>query len=147
MKKLLTIALAAILFTSCGKDETTVTVDSSQPSGAFTATRSGTLTAQNSTPTKGAISIGRDAQNTNFLSLGSDFTTELGTGTATVYLSTSATFTASPGTGNPNLILVGTVQGNGARFYRLNAAPAATFTHVIIWCATANIPFGNGRLN
>ncbi len=147
MKKLFSIALVALLFSSCGKDDTVVTVDSSQPNGAFTVVRSGTLTAENGTPTKGLIALGKDAQGTNFLRLGSDFVTELGTGTVTVYLSTSANFVASPGTGNPALKLVGTAGKNGEAFYKLSADPGSSFTHVLIWCATANIKFGNGRLN
>jgi hypothetical protein len=60
-------------------------------------------------PNQRKIEIGVDSQNTTFVHLGSDFTTELGTGTTSVYLSTSNTFKASPGTGNPDLKLIGIV--------------------------------------
>jgi hypothetical protein len=32
-------------------------------------------------------------------------------------------------------------------YIRLAAAIPANFTHVILWCGTASIPFGNARLN
>jgi hypothetical protein len=136
-------ALAA--FTSCTKTEE-VTVDSTQPVGAFTAKTTGALTAQNGTPTKGTASIGTDTKSTYFVKLGSDFTTELGTGTATLYLSTSATYKASPGTGNPDLKLVGVIAKNGEQNFKLTAAPDAKFTYVIVWCGSAAIPFGNAQL-
>ena len=73
--------------------------------------------------------------------------TELGTGTATVYLSTSATYKADPGKGNPDLKLLGIVAKNGEQYFKLSAAPESKFTHVIIWCGSASIPFGNTPLN
>ena len=149
MKKTLFMifAIAFVALTSCKKDTETVTVDSSQPSGTFTVSKTGTLVAQNSTPTAGTVQTGVDASGTSFLKLGTNFTTALGTGTVSVYLSTSSTFRASPGTGNPDLQLVGIVKANGEAFYKLTAAPASKFTHVIMWCGSANIPFGNAPLN
>jgi hypothetical protein len=150
MKKslLIILAIAIVGFSSCGKDTETVTetVDSSQPVGTFTAAKTGTFVAQNGTPTAGTVQRGVDAAGTNFLRLGSNFTTELGTGTVTIYLSTSSTFRASPGTGNPDILLVGFVKANGVANYKLASAPAAKFTHIILWCGTASIPFGNASL-
>ncbi len=136
-------AFAALV--SCSKTET-VTVDSSVPNGTFTSKLSGALTAQNGTPTAGTASIGTDGQSTNWVKLGSDFKTELGTGTATLYLSTSATYKASPGTGNPDLKLVGVISKNGEQYFKLSAAPESKFTYVIVWCGSAAIPFGNAML-
>ena len=85
-------------------------------------------------------------QSANWVKLGSDFKTELGTGTATLYLSTSATYKASPGTGNPDLKLVGIVSKNGEQYFKLGAAPDAKFSYVIVWCGSASIPFGNAML-
>ena len=136
----------ALLFASCKKSTETVTVDSSQPSGAFTASKTGSLTAQNGTPTTGTIQLGTDAQGTTFLHLGSNFKTELGTGTATVYLSTTATYMANPGAGNPTLKLIGVVAANGEKYYKITGTVPSNFTYVIIWCGSANIPFGNGQL-
>lgn len=138
----------AFLFASCKKDtETvTVTVDPTAPVGAFSATKNGNLTAQNGTPTTGSIQLGTDTQGSTFLRLGPTFKTELGTGTATVYLSTSATYMANPGAGNPTLKLLGTVAANGERYYKISGTIPSNFTYVIIWCGSANIPFGNGQL-
>jgi len=150
MKKSLLIILTFALlgFSSCEKEKETITetIDSSKPSGAFTASKSGTLIAQNGTPTAGTVKLGKDASGTYYFKLASNFITELGTGTASVYLSTSSTFVASPGSGNPDLQLVGIVKSNGEAFYKLASMPASKFTHVIIWCGSANIPFGNAPL-
>ncbi|MCG9793286.1 DM13 domain-containing protein [Flavobacterium algicola] len=142
------LALTTMTAVSCSNDNetTTVEVDSALPVGTFTVTKSGTLTAQNGTPTAGKIEIGVDSENTTFVHLGSDFTTELGTGTATVYLSTTSTYTASPGTGNPDLKLIGIVTENGEIYYKVNGTIAANLNYLIIWCGSANIPFGNGLL-
>ena len=35
----------------------------------------------------------------------------------------------------------------GETFIKLGSAIPANFTHVILWCGTASIPFGNARLN
>jgi hypothetical protein len=147
MKKgfLLSMLFALVALTSCTKTEEVI-VDTAVPVGAFTATKTGALTAQNSTPTKGTASIGTDTKGTSFVKLGSDFTTELGTGTATLYLSTSATYKASPGTGNPDLKLVGIIGKNGEQNFKLAAAPDAKFSYVIVWCGSAAIPFGNAML-
>lgn len=137
--------LAVFTFNSCDDEETIVTIDSSLPNN-FVADRSGTLVAQNGTPTAGSVELGEDADGKTFLRLGSNFVTEQGTGTVTVYLSTSDTFTPSPGTGNPDLILVGALNTNGEQFFQINRTVPASFTHVILWCASANIPFGNAPL-
>ena len=139
--------LSMVALISCTKtDTTTVTVDSSLPNGAYTAKTTGALVAQNGTPTKGTVSVGTDAQSTNFAKLGSDFVTELGTGTATLYLSTSATFKASPSTGNPDLKIVGVITKNGEQYFKLTSAPESKFTYAIVWCGSAAIPFGNAPL-
>jgi hypothetical protein len=139
-----TFSLLAL--SACSKDEQTVTIDSSQPDGNFAAARAGSFTAQNGTPTAGTAELGMDSKGTSFLRFAPNFTTQLATGTVTVYLSTSANFVTNPGTGNPDLRLVGTVGKNGEMYYKLNAAVPASFTHVILWCGSANIPFGNARL-
>ncbi|MFK8056167.1 MAG: DM13 domain-containing protein [Saprospiraceae bacterium] len=142
----LVMFLAVFTFSNCDDDDTTLmTIDSSLPSN-FTADRTGSLTAENSTPTTGSVELGMDEDNRTFLRLGSDFTTEQATGTVTVYLSTSEVFTPSPMTGNPDLILVGALNTNGAQDFEISQTVPATFTHVILWCATANIPFGNALL-
>lgn len=149
MKKIIlaSIVIATTVFTSCKKETTTVTADPTKPDGAFTVSKTGSLVAQNGTPTQGTIELGTDSKGVTFLHLGANFKTELGTGTATVYLSKTMTFSASPGSGNPDLKLAGIVAGNGEAWYKFTAAPSTTLGFVIIWCGTANIPFGNGKLN
>ena len=148
MKKLalnlLVIIALSFTFIACDDDSSTteVIVDSSMPTGTFTAARSGTFTAQNDTPTAGSVSVGTDTDGDSFLMFGSDFTTMLATGTVTVYLSTSSEFMADPANGNPDLKLIGAVSQNGESYIKLNAAVESKFTHVILWCGSANIPFG-----
>lgn len=147
MKKLIYfIAIVATGISSCSKDNT-ITIDSSKPTGTFTSTKTGTLVAQNATPTAGMAQLGTDSKGVQFLKFGTDFTTEFGTGTVSVYLSTSMNFVASPGTGNPDLKLVGPVIKAGENYFKIDPAAAAKFTYVILWCGTANIPFGNAKLN
>ena len=78
---------------------------------------------------------------------GSNFTTNLATGTVVVYLSTSDTYTADPGSGNPDLLLTGYVSENGEHYFRLDPSADAKFTHVILYCASAGVQFGNAPLN
>ncbi len=140
------LALTAITIVSCSEDTKEVVVDSSQPNGVFTVKQTALLMAQNGTPTKGTIEIGTDSKNITFLHLKSDFTTEQGTGTSTLYLSKTGTFTASPGTGNPALKLIGIINKNGEAYYKVNGTISIDLKWVIIWCASANVPFGNGEL-
>lgn len=135
----------SICLTSCS-DEETITIDTSMPNGTFSVVRSGSLIADNDTPTKGTVELGTDTDGVNFLHFANDFTTELGTGTVSVYFSTSATFTADPANGNPDLILVGSIQKNGEQFIKLSSSISNSFTHVILWCNTASIPFGVAEL-
>jgi len=148
---IISIALLLLCFsftiTSCGDDQEIVTIDSSLPSSDLSVARSGTLVAQNDTPTQGDVEYGSDDNNVNFVRLGDNFTTELATGTVSVYLSTSDTFTASPGTGNPDLRLIGSIRTNGEQFFKLDSAIPSNFTHLILWCNTAGIPFGNAVMN
>lgn len=148
MKKILfaTVLATATMLMACSKDGDTVAVDSSLPEGSFTAARAGSFMAQNGTPTAGSAALGTDTKGTVFLRLLPDFTTKLTTGTVTIYFSTSATFVSNPGAGNPDLRLVGTVGKNGEMYFKLDAAIPANFTHVIVWCGSANIPFGYARL-
>ncbi len=127
-------------------DTVTVEVDSSLPVGDFTVARQGSLVAESGTPTMGGVELGEDTEGSYFLRFADDFTTELGTGTVAIFLSTSAVYTPDPANGNPDLRLVGNVEDNGEMFVKLDGEPEAKFTHVILWCASASIPFGNAEL-
>lgn len=125
----------------------TIDVDSSLPVGELTVVSSGNLVAESGTPTMGLIELGTDSNSANFVRFADDFTTELGTGTVGIFLSTSEIFTPDPANGNPDLMLIGNVSNNGEMFIKLSDVPDAKYTHIILWCATANIPFGNVGLN
>ncbi len=141
---LLSLTLMAAL-SACEK-EVEVIVDPTKPKGVFTVSKSGTFTEQNATGSKGAAQLGTDTDGIQFLKFGSDFSTTFATGTVTVYLSTSMTFTPDPGNGNPLLRLVGPVSKAGENFFRLDPMAETKFTHVILWCGSANVPFGYAKL-
>lgn len=146
----MTMVLGAALF-ACGEDETeTITVDSSMPQGEFTVAESGSIVAQSDTGSKGMVQVGTDEEGADFVKFGSDFETVLATGTVTVFLSTTndeldeGVF--DPGTGNTEVQLIGFVQANGEQYFKLSEAPAAKFDNVILWCASAGIPFGYAEI-
>jgi len=140
--------MAGVLLVSCGgeDDPDPVVIDSSMPQGTYTAAISGTFVEQNDTGSAGTAELGVDSEGTQFLHFGTDFTTNLGTGTVTLYLSTSETYKADPGNGNPDLFLIGAVKSNGEQYFKLDPAAASKFTYVILWCGSANIPFGYAEL-
>ncbi|MBC74282.1 MAG: hypothetical protein CMH47_18845 [Muricauda sp.] len=145
------ISVFAFVLVGCSDDDgetivETITIDTSLPVGALEVDRQGDLVAESGTPTQGTVQIATDSEGTNFVRFSDDFTTELGTGTVGIFLSTSSVYTPDPANGNPNLMLIGNVTGNGEMFIKLDAAPEAKYTHIILWCATANIPFGNAEL-
>ncbi|MCB0544464.1 MAG: DM13 domain-containing protein [Saprospiraceae bacterium] len=141
----LLLTAAALAFTACEKEKEVI-IDPTQPQGAFTAAESGSFVEQNATGTKGTAQLGTDEDGKQFLRFSSDFTTNLATGTVTVYLSTSDTYTADPANGNPDLRLIGPVSKAGENYFLLDPAAASKFNYVILWCASANIPFGYAAL-
>ncbi|MEP2349654.1 MAG: DM13 domain-containing protein, partial [Algoriphagus sp.] len=132
---------------SCADDNDPITIDPTRPTGTFSVTRSGVFTDQNSAGSMGTAAIGNDSQNKQFLQFSSDFNTALATGTVTVYLSTSATFMPDPGMGNPNLLVMGPVRNAGENYFAVPTGVSTTkYTHVILWCGSVGIPFGNAPL-
>ena len=140
------VFLALALVMGCSKETETVTIDSSLPDGTLSIEKSGSFTAQSGTPTTGTAEIGIDEKNSYFLHFKNDFTTEQGSGTVAVYFSTSMDFKADPGNGNPDLLLIGVVKSNGEHYYKFDSMLPGKFTHVILWCNTASIPFGYAAL-
>lgn len=125
----------------------TETIDTSVPTGDLTVQQMGTFVASEFAPsTAGSVQVGTDTDNDVFMRLSDDFMTAVATGTVTVYFSTSENFVPDPMNGNPDLQLVGAIQQNGERFFKLDSAPGSQFTHVLLWCASANLPFGNAQL-
>ena len=135
----------ALSFTSCSKDAEEILIDTSKPQGTFTASKTGALVTQNNTPTAGTVRIGTDSKGVQFVQLGSDFKTEQGTGTVSIYLSTTMNYVASPGTGNPDLRLLGTLRTNGEHNYIAVPTVESKFTHLIVWCGSAGVPFGYAK--
>lgn len=146
MKKVI-LFLFVIILAACTEEGDPVIIDSALPNGTLTVQRSGTFTDQNGAGSMGMASIGPDSQGTVFLAFNSAFRTALATGTVTVYLSTSDSFTPDPANGNPNLLLVGPVRNPGENFFRIpSGTDLGKYSHVILWCGSVGIPFGNAKL-
>ena len=146
MKKIILFILPLFFF-ACEEDsQDVVMIDTSMPTGELSVMRSGTFVDQNSSGTMGMASLGTDEDGTQFLRFSPDFETKLTTGTVTVFLSTSDTYVADPGNGNPDLRLLGSIAMSGESFFRIAPVAESRFTHVIVWCASAAIPFGYAPL-
>jgi len=137
---------SVMFFSSCGKEEVEVIVDPTLPQGTFTLAKTGSIVEENGTKSKGTVTLGTDSKGTQFVRFGPDFETKLSSGTVTVYLSTSSVFKANAGAGNPDLRLIGQITKNGEKYFLLDPKADGKFTHIILWCATAAIPFGNAKL-
>lgn len=148
MKKIMLLFYVAFLgLVSCSSDTDPVTIDPTKPTGTLSVQRSGTFVDQNGAGSMGTANLGVDTQGKEFLSFGSTFNTALATGTVTVFLSTSATFTPDPANGNPNLLALGPVRMAGENFFAIpTGSSTGKYTHVILWCGSVGIPFGNARL-
>lgn len=144
MKKtfLFSFILSLFIFASCKKDETTVSTPtpSDAPVGTFTAARAGSLTAQSGTVTGGKVEIGVDTKGTQFLHLVSDFKSDFHTGAVTLYFSKGATYS------DAGVKSVSLVNKNGEQFFKVTPSVSNDFTHLIVWCGVAKIPFGVAEL-
>ena len=140
------LALLPIVFFSCGDNEGNPTApdDNGAVMGTIEVIKSGTLTAQSSTNTKGTVSVVKDKDGKFFVQLSDTFTTKFSTGTVTVYLATSQTLALS---NSGSFQLVSIVGKPGEQFFSLPGQPDSKFTHAIIWCGAAAIPFGFAPLN
>ncbi|MHA7128097.1 hypothetical protein [Algoriphagus namhaensis] len=144
--KLLTLLLIGALISCSDSDEPKDKGpdDTGAVSGQFSVLKAGSLTAQSSTNTRGMFQIVEDEDGKFFVRLTDDFTTKFSTGTVTVYLSTSQTLNLDQ---TASFQLVSIVGKAGEHFFSLPAAPDAKFSHGIIWCGAAAIPFGFAPLN
>ena len=122
------------------------------PIGTTTALRAGTLKAENGTPTAGMVSVVRDANSDEYVSLADDFKSEFGTGTVAVYLAKSAANIKSQRTkadGSPNgagnVLAIGFLTKNGRQFLKLPTASTG-YSHLVLYCETIEINFGNAPL-
>lgn len=148
MKKIFVLFYVAFLgLVSCSDDPEPITIDPTKPTGALNVLRSGNFMDLNGAGSTGVASLGTDTQGKEFLQFNQAFTTALATGTVTVFLSTSDTFMADPGNGNPDLLALGPVRMAGENFFAIpSGASTAKYTHVILWCGSVGIPFGNAEL-
>ncbi|NJO02627.1 MAG: hypothetical protein HC880_13930 [Bacteroidia bacterium] len=143
--------LASLVFVACSDDDDNPApevIDTALPQGTFTVQRTGNFEPTPDAPqTDGDVQLGTDSQGRQFLRFGNNFMTNLATGGVAVYFSKSATLMLSPGTGNTEVQLVGTVNTQQEQFFLVNPAVGNDFTHVILWCVGAGVPFGVTPLN
>jgi hypothetical protein len=149
--KLILPLIALIITASCDSgsmnDSDQMVVKPADPvavTGPITVLRTGSLTAQSSTSTKGMVQLVTDKDGKYYIRLTEDFTTKFTTGTVTVYLSTSDKLQLSVA---DSFQLVAIVGKAGEHFFPLSGTPNSKFTHGIIWCGAAAIPFGFAPLN
>lgn len=107
--------------------------------GEVEVLKTGTFTSQSGSNTKGMIDLVTDEAGSFFVKLGDDFTSSFHTGTVTVYLSTTKNLTLSE---TSSFQLVAVVDEPGAHFFKLPNFPDFKFSHGILWCGAAAIPFG-----
>ena len=141
------LAATVLAFAACQKETEEVLVDKNLPQGELTVSKTGSITEQNGTGSKGTVKLGTDTNGVQFVKFGPDFQTVLATGTVTVYLSTSMDYVADPGNGNPSLRLIGIVQKNGEQDFTLDPKADTKCSHIILWCGSASVPFGFAALN
>lgn len=141
----LLVAFAFFLFSCEENMEGPATPDdNTDVSGPIEVLKTGTLTAQSSTNTVGMVSLVKDKEGKYFIRLSESFTTKFSTGTVTVYLSTGQTLNLNSA---GSFQLVSIVGKPGEQFFALPGLPDSKFTHSIIWCGAAAIPFGFAPLN
>lgn len=99
----------------------------------------GSFTSQSGSGTRGKIQQVSAEDGAYFIRLSKDFMSSFHTGTVTVYLSTSAKLTLSD---KNSYQLVSVVDKGGEHFLKLSRIPDPKFTHGILWCGAAAIPFG-----
>lgn len=141
-KPLFLALLVFAVFTACSDSDDMKPKDKTPDAEApasFEVQKGGALTAQSSTNTRGMVQIVKDDAGAYFVRLTSDFTTKFSTGTVTVYLADSDRLNLGQ---SGTFQLVSVVGEAGEHFFPLAAAPDTKFTHGIIWCGAAAIPFG-----
>ncbi|WP_194778342.1 DM13 domain-containing protein [Pararhodonellum marinum] len=138
------ILMLLLMVTSCDNDLIEMPADNSvEITGDFEVLKSGTLIRQSGTNTMGMVQVVEDSSGKFFIRLSENFDTKFSTGTVTVYLSTSSSLRLEE---NESFQLIGIVNKPGQHFYELNDLPDTKFTHGIIWCGAARIPFGNALI-
>ena len=127
---------------SCSKsDDSTPFIpdDTMSVSGDLDVIKKGTFTSQSGSNTNGMIELVTDEKGDFFVRLRIDFASRFHTGTVTVYLSNSSSLNL---TEPSSFHLVSVVDEGGEHFFKLPNFPDAKFSHGILWCGAAAIPFG-----
>lgn len=139
------LVLMTALLLSCENmsDEIPMDDDMVEVTGPLEVLKSGTLSNQSGAGTRGTVQLVRDQAGKFYISLSDNFTTKFSTGTVTVYLSTSSSLRLNE---SGSFQLLGLANRPGAHFYELQGNKDDKFTHGIIWCGAAAIPFGNALL-
>jgi len=154
MKKafLILITMSVVLL-GCSDDDETIIQDPTQPNGVFTASAVGTFNDGQNGGSMGMVEIGTDESGDQFLHFLNGFSTNLGTGTVSIYITDRAIddatefgMVADPANGNPNLRLIGPITVNGESFIRINTSVSASLDYVQLWCGSVNVPWGWAQL-
>lgn len=120
-------------------DDTSGTPDKVKVTGKVEVLKTGTFTSQSGSNTKGMIDLVSDEGGAFFIKLSNDFNSSFHTGTVTIYLSNSKDLKLSE---TSSFQLVAVVDKPGEHFLKLPNFPNAKFSHGILWCGAAAIPFG-----
>lgn len=131
---------------ACQKDESLPEpppVDGTKPSGKFSPARQGTFNKQNGYNAEGTAQIGKDEAANQWLRLANDFNASLSTGAVTVYLSKNQNLDLNA---KDSHLRVDLVKTPGEHFYKIMPEANDAFKFAILWCASANVQFGNAEL-
>jgi Electron transfer DM13 len=140
---------ATVLLSSCKKkdDPAPVTIYTENPVGTTTILSSGTIVSQNGPATSGDVEILKDANNSEFIHLKSNFVSGFSTGTVVVYLAKATTKIGDQrAISASNVKAVGFVSANGERYLKINGSSAG-YGNVVFYCETAEVNFGASTLN
>jgi hypothetical protein len=141
---------------SCS-EETEKLVPTDEPIGTLTTLATGTFT-KSAVETKGAITKVKDSEGTEWLEFGSDFVTEVATGTVAVYFVNENALVNFVDIRNPaqpgNVLSSGFIIKNGKQYLKVvkrpsgsNLPEASSYTHVLLFCEAAEVVFGYAKLN
>lgn len=117
--------------------------DIAQVTGQLEVIKSGSLTSQSGAGTRGSVQLVKDQAGKYYITLSENFMTKFSTETVTVYLSTSSSLRLNE---SGSFQLLGLANKPGAHFFELPGNVDPKYTHGIIWCGAAAIPFGNALL-
>lgn len=147
MQRLMFVLVMMIGVLSCKSDDPiTMASNSTTPPPSRTILKTGVFTGQNGYATSGGVDVVRDSSGAEFVVTKSDFRVSGGAGTITAWL------TDATGAGNLNSssvkLQVGTINSGFAGVYAfpVQGAMASSYSHIVMFCQSARINFGNAPL-